>query len=80
MAFLDIGNVGKNSLKRSFVHGSAIHHGYNVGVGAFGTDFLEIENTIVHHTVGPAIQMTGMSHSLIGNLVAYSIAEATYEV
>lgn len=80
LAFLDVGNVGDGSLKRSFVHRSSIHHGYNVGVGVFGTDFLEIINTIVHHTVGPAIQINGMSHSLIGNLIAYSIAEATYEV
>ena len=80
LAFLDIGNVSLHGSKPSFVHRSSIHHGYNVGVGAFGTDFLEIKNTVIKHTVGPAIQMNGTSHCLIDNLVSYSIAEATYAV
>ncbi|XP_066933159.1 fibrocystin-L-like [Clytia hemisphaerica] len=78
LAFLNLGDVSPRGSKSSFVHDSSIHHGYNVAIGAFGTDFLEISNTVVHHTVGPAIQMSGMSHRLIDNLVSYSIAEATF--
>jgi len=62
------------------VRSSSFHHGYNVAIGAFGTDFLEVKDNVVHHTVGPGIQMGGSSHSLINNLVVYSIAEGTYEV
>ena len=80
LAFLNVGNVGNGSLYHSFVHDSSFHDGFNVGVGVFGTDFLEIKNNVFHHTVGPGIQLAGQSNRLIDNLVVYSIAEATYAV
>lgn len=67
-------------LKHSFVESSSFHDGYNVAIGVFGTQFLKIENNVIHHTVGPGIQLSDTSNSLFDNLVAYSISESTYNV
>ena len=58
----------------------AIIAGYNVGVGVFGTDNLTLNDNIIHHTVGPAIDLGGRDNKLVHNLVIMSLAEATFKV
>ena len=79
LSFLDVGDVG-SGLKHSFVHNSSFHDGFNIGIGVFGTEFLNIQNNVIHHSVGPGIRLKGESNSLIDNLVIYSMAEVTYGV
>ena len=76
MAFLDIGNIDRNT---SYVRGNSFHDGFNTAIGVFGTNSLEIENNVIHRTVGASIQVTGDDHSLENNLVAYMISSNTYK-
>ena len=77
LAFLDVGLVKGND---SLVYGSSFHDGYNTGIGVFGTSNLTIENNVVHHTVGPCIDVEGSDNKILHNLVMLSIAASTYKV
>ena len=76
LAFLDIGDVEGNT---SYVRGNAIHDGFNTGIGVFGTNNLEIDHNIVHHTVGASIQVAGAQNRLINNLVVHLVSSHTYK-
>lgn len=64
----------------SFVEGCSFNDGFNVGIGVYGTNNLEVNDNVVHHTVGPCIDLGGKENKLIHNLASYSVAEATYKV
>ena len=64
----------------SFVLGSSFNDGYNVGIGVFGTNNLTLKDNVIHHTVGPAVDLGGQYNKLIHNLVMMSLAEATFKV
>ena len=40
----------------SFVRRCAFHNGYSTAIGAFAIQGLEIDQNIVHHTVGPGLE------------------------
>jgi len=61
------------------VSGCSFNDGFNAGIGVYGTNDLTVENNVVHHTVGPGIDLEGAGNKLLNNLVMYSIAEATYK-
>jgi plastocyanin len=65
LAFLHAGDVVNAS---SYIHRCSFHDGYNVGVGAFGTNQLELVDNIIHNQVGHSIWMDGRGHVLSGNL------------
>lgn len=79
LAFLDVGDASDKTFP-SFVKGSSFNDGFNVHLGVFGTDNLKIQNNVFHHSVGSSIQVSGRNHQLVHNLVALSLAEATYKV
>lgn len=51
LAFLDIGDVLLDAVP-SFVHSCTFHNGFSLTIGVFGTDNIEIDNNVIHHTVG----------------------------
>lgn len=77
LAFLNTDTVQTNE---SFVRGCSFHDGFNVGIGVYGTNNLTIENNVLHHCVGPCIDLEGSENKLLNNLVTVSIAEGTYKV
>ena len=50
IAFLDIGPVMRE--RPSYIEHCAFHHGFSPAIGVFGTQYLNITNNVVHHTVG----------------------------
>ena len=72
--------MGTINGNESFVYGSSFNDGFNMGIGIYGTNDIEIEDNVIHHTVGPGIDLQGSRNKLLHNLVMYSIAEATYKV
>lgn len=38
--------------EESYIQGCAFHDGFSPAVGVFGTDGLNVDDNIVHHTVG----------------------------
>ena len=77
LSYLNLGTIKGNE---SFVHGCSFNDGFNVGIGVYGTNNLTIEDNVVHHTVGPAIDLEGADNKLLNNLVMLSLAEGTYKV
>lgn len=57
---------------------NAIHDGFNPGIGVFGTNNLAVEDNVVHHTVGPSIQVAGKFNRVLRNLAVHSISIHTY--
>ena len=72
--------MGSIEDSETFITGSSIHDGFNVGIGVYGTDNLTITDNVVHFTVGPSIDLQGKSNKLIHNLASRSVAESTYKV
>ncbi|XP_065660201.1 fibrocystin-L isoform X2 [Hydra vulgaris] len=76
LAFLNIDDATDEN--PSFVKGSSFHDGYNMGIGVYGTNNLVISDNVIHHTVGPGIDLEGSNNSIIKNLVTLSLAEGTF--
>ena len=72
--------MGSIEDSETFITGSSIHDGFNVGIGVYGTDNLTITDNVVHFTVGPSIDLQGKSNKLVHNLASRSVAESTYKV
>ena len=77
LAFKDLGSIEDSE---TFITGSSIHDGFNVGIGVYGTDNLTIADNVVHFTVGPCIDLQGENNKLVHNLASRSVAESTYKV
>ena len=78
LSFLDVGTIANGN--ESFVSGCSFNDGFNAGIGVYGTNDLTVKNNVIHHTVGPGIDLEGAGNKLLNNLVTYSISEATYKV
>nr|XP_047143668.1 fibrocystin-L-like isoform X2 [Hydra vulgaris] len=76
LAFLNIDDVTAEN--PSFVKGSSFHDGYNMGIGVYGTNNLIISDNVIHHTVGPGIDLEGRNNGIINNLITLSLAEGTF--
>ena len=72
--------MGSIEDSETFITGSSIHDGFNVGIGVYGTDNLTIADNVVHFTVGPCIDLQGENNKLVHNLASRSVAESTYKV
>ena len=77
LAFKDLGTIDGNE---TFITGSSIHDGFNIGIGVYGTSNLTITDNVVHFTVGPCIDLQGENNKLVHNLASRSVAESTYKV
>ena len=64
----------------TFISGSSVHDGFNIGIGVYGTSNLTIIDNVLHFTVGPCIDLQGENNKLIHNLASRSVAESTYKV
>ncbi|KAK3716577.1 hypothetical protein RRG08_039372 [Elysia crispata] len=62
----------------SFVRRCAFHNGYSTAIGAFAVQGLEIDQNVVHHTVGPGIRVEGADARVTNNLVSLSIWPGAY--
>ncbi|KAM4704928.1 fibrocystin-L [Rhinophrynus dorsalis] len=76
LAFLYLGEVLKNT---SYVRGCAFHDGFSPAIGVFSTNGLDIDDNVIHFTVGEGIRVWGESVRLRRNLVALSIWPGTYQ-
>lgn len=77
LAFLNIGAIEGNA---SFVEGCSFNDGYNGGIGVFGTHNLTLENNVIYRAVGPAIDLEGRHHKVIGNLMTTALSILTFRV
>ena len=64
----------------SFVEGCSFNDGYNGGIGVFGTNNLTLKNNVIYRAVGPAIDLEGKDHKVIGNLLTTSLSILTFRV
>ncbi|KAK2830693.1 hypothetical protein Q5P01_018624 [Channa striata] len=75
VAFLDLGDV----FNRSYIQGCAFHDGFSPAIGVFGTEGLNIDDNIVHHTVGEGIKIWGNNIKLRRNLVMMTLWPGSYQ-
>ncbi|XP_045915057.1 PKHD1 like 1, tandem duplicate 1 [Micropterus dolomieu] len=64
VAFLNLGKVSGDTIQ-----GCAFHEGFSPAIGVFGTEGLNVDNNIVHHTVGEGIRIWGNNITVRWNLV-----------
>ncbi|XP_070248855.1 fibrocystin-L [Myotis yumanensis] len=77
VTFLNLGQIQERG--SSYIRGCAFHHGFSPAIGVFGTDGLDIEDNIIHFTVGEGIRIWGDANRVRGNLVALSVWPGTYQ-
>ncbi|XP_073925166.1 fibrocystin-L isoform X4 [Castor canadensis] len=77
VTFLNLGQVQERGL--SYVRGCSFHHGFSPAIGVFGTDGLDIDDNIIHFTVGEGIRIWGNGNRVRGNLVTLSVWPGTYQ-
>ncbi|XP_040210575.1 fibrocystin-L-like [Rana temporaria] len=76
LAFLNLGEVLPN---KSYVKGCAFHNGFSPAIGVFYTNGLNIDDNVIHFTVGEGIRVLGDRVNVRGNLVALSVWPGTYQ-
>ncbi|XP_076961678.1 fibrocystin-L [Callospermophilus lateralis] len=77
VTFLNLGQIEDHG--SSYIRGCAFHHGFSPAIGVFRTDGLDIDDNIIHFTVGEGIRIWGDANRVRGNLVALSIWPGTYQ-
>ncbi|XP_048215228.1 fibrocystin-L isoform X1 [Perognathus longimembris pacificus] len=77
ITFLNLGPVQEHGV--SYVRGCSFHHGFSPAIGVFGTDGLDIDDNIIHFTVGEGIRIWGDANRVRGNLVTLSVWPGTYQ-
>ncbi|KAM4026998.1 fibrocystin-L isoform 2-T2 [Anomaloglossus baeobatrachus] len=76
LAFLSLGEVSSNE---SYVKGCSFHNGFSPAIGVFYTNGLDIDDNVIHFTVGEGIRVWGERVNIRGNLVALSVWPGTYQ-
>ncbi|KAM9340526.1 fibrocystin-L-like [Symphorus nematophorus] len=76
VAFLNLGEV---SGEDSYIQGCAFHDGFSPAIGVFGTEGLNVDDNIVHRTVGEAIRIWGNNVTVRRNLVMMSLWPGSYQ-
>ncbi|KAI7798959.1 putative fibrocystin-L, partial [Triplophysa rosa] len=74
LAFLNLGNVAAES----YIMGCAFHDGFAPAIGVFGTDGLNIDYNVIHHTVGEGIRILGDKNAVRRNLVTLTLWPGSY--
>nr|XP_032810523.1 fibrocystin-L isoform X1 [Petromyzon marinus] len=77
VAFLGLGQA--NSETPSYVRGCSFHHGFAPAIGVFSTDGVDIDDNVVHFTVGEGIRVEGGHVRIRRNLVTLSVWPGTYQ-
>ncbi|XP_045037491.2 fibrocystin-L [Desmodus rotundus] len=77
VTFLSLGQIQEHSA--SYIRGCAFHHGFSPAIGVFGTDGVDIDDNVIHLTVGEGIRIWGHTNRVRGNLVALSVWPGTYQ-
>ncbi|XP_032616164.1 fibrocystin-L [Hylobates moloch] len=77
VTFLNLGQIQEHG--SSYIRGCAFHHGFSPAIGVFGTDGLDIDDNIIHFTVGEGIRIWGNANRVRGNLIALSVWPGTYQ-
>ncbi|XP_036732330.2 LOW QUALITY PROTEIN: fibrocystin-L [Manis pentadactyla] len=77
VTFLNLGQTEERGL--SYIRGCAFHNGFSPAIGVFGTDGLDIDDNIIHFTVGEGIRIWGNANRVRGNLVVLSVWPGTYQ-
>uniref|UniRef100_A0A8C0PGW1 Fibrocystin-L n=1 Tax=Canis lupus familiaris TaxID=9615 RepID=A0A8C0PGW1_CANLF len=77
VTFLNLGQIQERG--SSYIRGCAFHNGFSPAIGVFGTDGLDIDNNIIHFTVGEGIRIWGDANRVRGNLVVLSVWPGTYQ-
>ncbi|CAJ0921017.1 unnamed protein product, partial [Ranitomeya imitator] len=76
LAFLNLGEVPSNE---SYVKGCAFHNGFSPAIGVFYTNGLNIDDNVIHFTVGEGIRVWGERINIRRNLVALAVWPGTYQ-
>nr|DBA24045.1 TPA: hypothetical protein GDO54_011748 [Pyxicephalus adspersus] len=76
LAFLNLGEVSSNN---SYVKGCAFHNGFSPAIGVFYTNGLDVDDNVIHFTVGEGIRVLGERVNIRGNLVALAVWPGTYQ-
>uniref|UniRef100_UPI003AACF14E PKHD1 like 1, tandem duplicate 1 n=1 Tax=Centroberyx gerrardi TaxID=166262 RepID=UPI003AACF14E len=76
VAFLNLGQLPEND---SYVQGCAFHHGFSPAIGVFGTDGLNVDDNVIHHTVGEGIRVWGNKVAVRRNLVTLTLWPGSYQ-
>ncbi|XP_075681934.1 fibrocystin-L [Rhinoderma darwinii] len=76
LAFLNLGEISPDE---SYVKGCAFHNGFSPAIGVFYTNGLDIDDNIIHFTVGEGIRVWGERVNIRRNLVALAIWPGTYQ-
>ncbi|KAI8520672.1 Fibrocystin-L [Branchiostoma belcheri] len=76
VAYMDTGTV--DSIRPSYVRKNAFHNGFSVAVGVFGATGIEVDDNVIHHTVGQGINVWGTNNKIRNNLVALNIWTGDY--
>ncbi|XP_054461971.1 PKHD1 like 1, tandem duplicate 1 [Anoplopoma fimbria] len=76
VAFLNLGQVSEED---SYIQGCAFHDGFSPAIGVFGTEGLNVDDNIVHRTVGEGIRIWGDKIKVRGNLVMMTLWPGSYQ-
>ncbi|XP_039978517.1 PKHD1 like 1, tandem duplicate 1 [Xiphias gladius] len=76
VAFLNLGEV---SGEDSYIQGCAFHDGFSPAIGVFGTEGLNVDDNIAHHTVGEGIRIWGNNITVRRNLVTMTLWPGSYQ-
>ncbi|XP_073714829.1 fibrocystin-L [Misgurnus anguillicaudatus] len=74
LAFLNLRNVANES----YIKGCAFHDGFAPAIGVFGTDGLNIDDNVIHHTVGEGLRIWGKNSAVRRNLVTMTLWPGSY--
>ncbi|XP_044514196.1 fibrocystin-L [Gracilinanus agilis] len=77
LAFLNLGQ--DQEYGSSYIRGCAFHNGFSPAIGVFGTGGLDIEDNIIHLTVGEGLKIWGNRNRVRGNLVTSTMWPGTYQ-
>uniref|UniRef100_A0A8C5R062 PKHD1 like 1 n=1 Tax=Leptobrachium leishanense TaxID=445787 RepID=A0A8C5R062_9ANUR len=74
VTFLNLGEAEGNS----YVRGCALHNGFAPAIGILNTNGLDIDDNVIHFTVGEGIGVWGERIRVRRNLVTLSVVSGTY--
>ncbi|XP_061189118.1 fibrocystin-L-like [Saccostrea echinata] len=75
LSFVDI---PISNIKPCYVKQSSFHHNLGIAIGVYGTNDLEIQNNVIHHTIGSAIHTKSSGTAIRNNLISLNIWPGTY--
>uniref|UniRef100_G3NDK3 PKHD1 like 1 n=1 Tax=Gasterosteus aculeatus aculeatus TaxID=481459 RepID=G3NDK3_GASAC len=76
VAFLNLGEVSEED---SYIQGCAFHDGFSPAIGVFETEGLNVDDNVVHHTVGEGIRIWGDKVKVRRNLVVMTLWPGSYQ-